>query len=228
VGVFFHLQNNLQSHAFFELSIINEFGNPINKRSSEYVFDESGSGRGWPAFISRDDLFNKKNGLIKDGTLTLQIKFNFGNESKFVLAKSESKENDQRNDLFNKRLFTDLQLEVQGRSIKVHKVMLAASSPILAKKLHENQNILELKDLEFEIAEEMVNFIYDGKVRDMENYAERLFETADKFKMDRLKVYCEKYLFENLTIENAIETLKLSAKCNAEELKEESLDFIRK
>jgi speckle-type POZ protein len=198
-------------------------------RSSDRVFQETGSGWGWRTFISRKNLFENENGLIKDNTLTLTGKFKFFNESKFVLEKAKSKDNERLNGIYQARSFTDLEIIVQGRTLKAHKALVAGSSFIFNFRLLSlEENVLELKDLEFEVAEEMIKFIYDGKVGEMEKYAKPLLEAADKFKMDRLKVYCEKFLYENLSIENAIETLKFSAKCNAEELKDESVDFIRK
>ncbi len=125
-------------------------------------------------------------------------------------------------------LFTDLEVKVQEKSIKVHKILLIASSSIFAEKLRENQYVLELDDMEFQVAEELINFIYDGEVKDMEKYAKPLLETADKFGIKTLKVYCENFLCNNLCVLNAIGTLKLSAKCHAEELKEACVDFIQR
>ncbi len=256
VGVFFHLLNNRPNYASYKISIVDGLGTERYTRSTDQVFEKIKPGWGWPRFISRNDLFANKKRLIKDNTLTLNGTFEFINESKFVLEKGKSIENCRRDHLFNKRFFTDLEIKVQGRSIRTHKLLLASSSPVLGERLfnlaetqnavHEvsdetrqnkkragsdldkNANILEIDDLEFEVAEEMIDFIYDGEVEDMEKYAKPLLEAAEEFKMAHLKIYCEKYLFEKLCIENAIETLKLSAKCHAEELKKECIDFIRK
>jgi hypothetical protein len=143
-----------------------------------------------------------------------------------MLTKSKKHDNDALRELCRDGAFSDLEIKVQGKAIKAHKILLAAKSLVFAEKLCENQNVLELNGLEFEVAEQMINFIYDGKVRDMEKYAKPLLEAAEKFEIAQLQVYCEKYLYENLCVDNAIETLKLSAKCDSVELKNECADFI--
>jgi hypothetical protein len=235
VSVYFPFQNNRRCyHGSYKLSITDKFGIARNTKNLECKLGYSfvrGNVWGWSHFICRYDLFDKDNGLIKDGTLTLSGSFDFVSDSKFGLEKLISKESGRISDMFREKIFADLQLKVHEKSIKVHKVVLAASSSVLAESLQslgENQNVLELEDVEFEVAEEMVNFIYDGTVKDMEKQAESLLEVADKFKINRLKAYCEKYFYENLCTLNAIETLKLSAKCHAQELKNECIRFIRK
>jgi hypothetical protein len=230
VSVFFYLLNNRPNYAAFELSIVDEFGHERYTKNTDHVFVDE-NGWGWSQFISRNNLFKKENGYTKDKMLTLTGKYEFINQSgKFVLEKLKTKASEEINNLFNKRSFTDLELKIKEKVIDVHKVVLAANSSVLAEsllKLGKNQNFLELDDLEFEVAEEMVNFIYDEKIKDIENL-EPLLEVADRFKIDRLKVYCGKYFYENLNADNAIETLKLSGKCHAQELKNECIDFIRK
>jgi hypothetical protein len=259
VSVFFYLRNNIPAYAVYELSIVDESGNSKGTCSSMELF-EPNFGWGSSEFISRNDLFKTENGLIKDNTLTLTGKFKFINESKFVRETAKLEENNRLQVFFHNRSLADLEIKIQGKSIKAHRVLVAASSPILAGclfELEESQtscgnrkqkrrtknkkkggskrktktknsspNILEIDDLEFEVAEEMVNFIYDGEVKDMKKYAKSLLEAADKFKMAQLKVCCEKYLFENLTVGNAIETFKVSRKCHAVELRVACLDFI--
>jgi speckle-type POZ protein len=228
MSVFFYLDNNRPNFCAFKLSIVDESGSEKYTQNDNLVCSaKSPSGGGWYEFISRDDLFKKENLLIKDNTLILSGKFEFVKESKFVQTASKSEEFDKLYDLFKKRSFSDFEIHIQGKSIKAHKILLAANSPMFAE-LVENQNYLRLHDFEFEVAEEMINFIYDGKVSDMGRFAKPLLKAADKFEINRLKVYCEKYLYENLCTLNAIETLKLSAKCHAEELKDECIDFIQK
>ncbi len=247
MSVYFFLENRLPSYAAFELSIVDESGKLKFTKSTDHIFEETNHGWGSPQFISRKILFGMENGLIKDNTLTLTGKFEFINESKFVLESAKSIENKRLEQFYQQRIYTDFELNINGRSIRAHKVLLAATCPALAVRLFdiaENQtavitedgsknspmsaNILKLDDFEFDVAEEMINFVYDGKIRCMEKYAKPLLEAAEKFKMEKLKVYCEKYFYEKLCLENVIETLKLSAKCHAEELKKECIVFLLK
>jgi hypothetical protein len=169
--------------------------------------------------------------LLKDNTLTLAGEIKIVNKSKFVIEDKEFKEADQLHQIFHKRSFTDLEIKIKRRSLKVHKVLLAASSSVLRErllKLRQDKNVLELNGLDFEVAEEMINFIYDGKVKDMEKHSKELLMVSERYGIERLKKFCEKHFFDNLSIENVFETLRLSIKSNGDELKKECLEFIEK
>jgi hypothetical protein len=105
---------------------------------------------------------------------------------------------------------------------------LAATSPVLATQLlhDENKKVMKLS-VDFELLQEMINFIYNGKVEDQGKSA-KLLAVADQFKMHRFKKYCEKRLYESFSVENAIDSLKLSDQHNAEQLKEGCFEFIKK
>ncbi len=179
--------------------------------------------------ISRAELFDLKNRLLKNNMLTLGGEFKILNKSKFVTDVEKSEELDQLHQMFQKRSFTDLEIKVKDRSLKVHKVLLAASSSVLRQRFLElpEGSALELIDLDAEVAEEMINFIYDGKVQDMEKHSKELLVASEKFGMKHLKKYCENYFFENLSVENVFETLKLSIENKADELKKECLEFMK-
>ncbi len=228
MSVFIENQNDHNIHAVFDISVVDGSGNEKHTRKTSHNFVETEPDWGWSRFILREILFKKENRLISNNTLTLAVKIEVTyKESDCLLSKLKSSESERIHDLYNKRSFTDLEVKVQEKSIRAHKILLVARSSVLAEQIEENQNVLELDDLEFEVAEEMINFIYDGEVKDIEKYAKPLLEAAEEFKIERLKKYCEKYLCENLCVENAIDILKLSTKCHAEELKGECADFIR-
>lgn len=49
-----------------------------------------------------------------------------------------------------------------------------------------------------------------------------------QYKMERLKKYCEKYFYKNLTLENALETLDLAVETVSDELQDECYEFLLK
>jgi hypothetical protein len=217
-------------HASFNFSIIDELGNEKHTKSGNCNFD--GKNRFDYCeinLISRAELFDKKNGLLKDNTLTLAGEIKIVNKSKFVVENLESKETDQLHQIYREKVLTDLEIKVKDRSLKVHKVLLAASSSVLRQRLLElpEGSALKLNGLDAEVAEEMINFIYDGRVKDMEKHSKELLVASEQYRMERLKKYCENYFFENLSDDNVFKTLKLSIKTKAEELKEECLEFMK-
>jgi hypothetical protein len=216
---------------FYKISIIDELGNEKHTYSSSDIFDAENDNSGFN-LISRAELFNEKNGLLKNNTLTLAGEIRILNKSKFVTDVAKSEEMDQLHQMYQERSFTDLKIKVKDRSLKVHKVLLAASSSVLRRRLLrlKEGTALELNDLDAEVAEKIINFIYDGKVKDMVKHSKELLMASEKFGMKHLKKYCEKYFFENLSIENVFETLKhsLSIEYRAYELKKECLESIKK
>jgi hypothetical protein len=125
-----------------------------------------------------------KNGLLKDNTLTLVGEIKIVNKSKFLVEVAEFEEVDQLKKMYQERSFTDLEIKVKDRSLKVHKLLLAANSSVLRQRLLElpEGSALELNDLDAEVAEEMINFIYDGKVKDMEKHSKELLIVSEQVK----------------------------------------------
>jgi hypothetical protein len=105
--------------------------------------------------ISRAELFDKKNGLLKDNTLTLAGEIKIVNKSKFVVENLELKKANQLHQIYREKVLTDLEIKVKDRSLKVHKVLLAASSSVLRQRLLKLKegSALELGDLDAEVAE---------------------------------------------------------------------------
>jgi hypothetical protein len=227
VAIFFFVLDHHPQYAFYKVSIIDGSENEkYTIGSSELFKDRIGWGFN---LISRAELFDEKNGLLKDNTLTLAGEFKILNKSKFVTDVEKSTETNQLKKIYQDRSFTDLEIKIKDRSLKVHKVLLAASSSVLRQRLLELEegSALELNDLDAEVAEEMINFIYDGRVKEMKKYSKELLIASEQYNMKQLKKFCEKHFFENLSVENVFETLKLSINHNASELKEECLEFMK-
>ncbi|CAB3408170.1 unnamed protein product [Caenorhabditis bovis] len=118
--------------------------------------------------------------------------------------------------LFNEDVLTDFTIRVGGREIRAHKAILAARSPVFGAMLtHTDTNeaktsVLEINDMEYDVAHEMIYYIYCGKCqKDISDIATDLLIAADKYRLEELKTHCEKFLVENLTIENACTLLIL-------------------
>jgi hypothetical protein len=215
-------------YLFWKVSIIDQSG---EKKMTQYdtfrgVFldDEID-------LVSRKDLFDEKNQLLENGTLTLAFEFSPVQQCIFRSNERKAANKDNILAIYKQRKFTDLSLKLGDKSIKVHRVLLVACSSLLndrIEKLPENSNELDLHDLgvEFEVAEQMVNFLYDEKVEVMEKYAKPLLAAADLLGMSHLMAYCEEYFFKKLSSENALETLKLSARYKTEFLRDECLELI--
>jgi hypothetical protein len=93
---------------------------------------------------------------------------------------------------FRTKMFCDLTLKVGDKSIKANKLFLAEASRTFYRQLTQNEGRrqIEITDLSFEVAEQMIEFIYEDKIEDMARYAKDLlvaanlvsFESIVKFK----------------------------------------------
>ena len=81
-------------------------------------------------------------------------------------------------------------------------------------------------DLEPEIVEAMLTFIYTGKIDCLETLVDKILPAADKYGVRDLKIACENELARKLTVDNAITTHILADIHNAKTLRQVCLHFI--
>jgi hypothetical protein len=134
---------------------------------------------------------------------------------------------------FMKSTSRDLTFKFEDKSIKKHRVLLASRSRLLKDRLEKfpkSSNVLELQDvgLDFEVAEQVISFLYDENVEDMKKYAKPLLLAAIKHEMRHLELCCLEYFFGKLCLANALETLKLSDELKIDKLKFDCIKFIKK
>ena len=76
-------------------------------------------------------------------------------------------------------------LKIGDKKIPVHKAILASRSPVFAAMFQHDlketkQGYVAITDLELDILEEMLKFIYTGKVENLDTMADSLLAAADK------------------------------------------------
>ena len=74
-----------------------------------------------------------------------------------------------------------------GRKIKAHKVVLAASSQVIKKMLtNEDTQIIDLKDVAFEEINSILQFIYLGEATLFQERMKEFLDVAQKLKVKEL------------------------------------------
>lgn len=137
--------------------------------------------------------------------------------------------------LLNSGDFSDLTIVIGEQKIKVHKNILAVQSQILFetfKKLgncEQKSSIVELPDVNYEIFQDLVYWMYTGKIKNFkeENLTEFL-ELASKFSVKRVISIYEKMAINCLKLENCIKYLSIADVNDLEHLKSSSIKFITK
>jgi speckle-type POZ protein len=138
-------------------------------------------------------------------------------------------------ELFDGMPLSDVNFNIGGREFPAHKLILAARSKYFAAMFQhpmreQSTNQIEIEDIEPEVFQEMLRFIYTGRVQvdKMESVAAGLFIAADKYLLDQLKMTCQNHLLGQMTSENCVVLLSTGDLQNPTELLKEAAKFFRR
>lgn len=128
---------------------------------------------------------------------------------------------------------SDVTLIVNDRSFEVHKCILGARSPVFHAMFNvdmteKQSNRVTLDDLDEDVMQELLIFIYGGKTPNLSRMATDLLAAADRFALDRLKVICEEALCSSLNVDTVCEVMVLADLHNARQLKKQAIEFINR
>ncbi|CAG0902428.1 unnamed protein product [Cyprideis torosa] len=189
----------------------------------------------WSNKFSREAFFEN---YVFNDTLTIQCNITIIGESvettEFeppVLPCSSVVKSGEK--LFSLGLHSDITLLVEDRKFAVHKNILAAQSHVFASMfdhdmLEKQTGEVKITDFSSEVIEELLRFMYTGKVQNIERISEDLFSAAAKYDLKSLQGICEKQLGISLTRENFYRILVLADLHQSAYLKHELVTCIRK
>lgn len=227
--------------AKFKFSILNAKGEETKAMESQRAYKfVQGKDWGFKKFIRRDFLLDEANGLLADDKLTLYSEVSVVADSVNISGMtslsdrfkiSECRLADDMNGLFENQAFSDVTLVCGKREFKMHKAILAARSCVFAamfehRMLEGQSNRVHVTDLDEEVLQELLRFIYTGQTLCIERMSDLLLAASDKYALDRLKALCEEALCSNLDVENVADTLILADLHSARQLKCQAIEFI--
>ncbi len=85
--------------------------------------------------------------------------------------------------------------------------------------VERNQRQVMIEDINSEVFDEFIRFIYTGKVNKIENIAGELLTVAEKYSVHGLKAMCEDAMCNSINEDNAMEYLVIADINNAEKPK---------
>lgn len=118
--------------------------------------------------------------------------------------------------MFEDEFFADFELKFEGgETLKCHKFILAARSPVCQKMLSSNmkearQGFVEVSDFSFEEMKEVLRYIYCGSVEKLDKLASHLIFAGEKYDLVGLKEICIKEIIKNLSEENVLQALLIA------------------
>ncbi|KAL7298144.1 hypothetical protein TKK_0009144 [Trichogramma kaykai] len=160
--------------------------------------------------------------------------------------------------LFESGDFSDVIFSTRdGAKIPAHRCVLASRSPVfkamfsrasscrgsngLGKLEHQQQGVVEVKDVGHKVLKELLRFAYTGRLltdqqnsgssshkssSDCDEISADLLVAAEKYSLQGLKDLCEKRLMSRLSTKNAVEYLKLADTYGADRLKKRTIEFV--
>jgi speckle-type POZ protein len=138
-------------------------------------------------------------------------------------------------DLFDNMQFSDVNFNIGGREFPAHKNILASRSKYFAAMFQhpmkeQSTNQVKIEDIEPEVFQELLRFIYTGRVPldKLQTMAASLFISADKYLLDQLKMKCENYLLHHMSAENCVILLLHGDLNNPAEYLKKAAKFFRR
>lgn len=117
--------------------------------------------------------------------------------------------------LFNSASYSDFKIICNDLEIPVHQTVLYSSSPVFeamfeAEMLEVSTNQLTITDIDGKVVLEMLRFMYNGNVENIDSVAKELLYAAEKYELYKLKRKCVDSLSLNLNMKNVFQTMSLA------------------
>ncbi|CAG5072956.1 Similar to Tdpoz5: TD and POZ domain-containing protein 5 (Mus musculus) [Cotesia congregata] len=202
-----YILDNLHKKQFIQI-----FDKVLVKKPEEFCI---------PKFVEISKLLEMKDKFIPNNHLTIGVKV-----TGFIRTNSKRIENQlktSRNqlvrelkDIFESKAGSDVVLLVGDKKIKIlaHKLILTSRSQVFAAEFSHQLKIkggneITIPDMDPEVCEKLLEYIYTENITGIDEFAERLYEEAVKHQLLALKELCEDSLCRGVTVENAVKYLVL-------------------
>ncbi|XP_057321798.1 speckle-type POZ protein-like [Microplitis mediator] len=226
-------ENEITTDAVF--FILNNDTERVFIRDFKKVY-KSQLGWGFEEFLEKERLQKEKFELIPHDILTVGVEVTVYDECTTITTSVPFKDiksqmSHDYEELYNSKIGSDVVVEVGDKEFPAHKIILIARSPVLAamfshEMIEKKDNRLTIIDIDPEIFEKVLEYIYTDKVVDLDDDANDLLEAADKYQLETLKQMCQNSLSKSLTAENSIYLMTLAERHNAKELLEYVSEFM--
>lgn len=224
------------------------------KGKGDHCFKDNQNGWGWLKLVTHQTLrFANGDKLLPNDCLNILcvMKFrgsevtmsgtsrptstfpSFG-ESGSCVARTEGEEGEDENgmlDLLHTGELADVDVTAAGRVFRCHKAILGAKSPVLKAAFVHNMvekatGKINIDGIESNTVEDMLKYIYGGKIENLEDKASKLLAAADQYDLKYLKKRCEEVLCKSLNISNCLDYLVLADMHSTDILKPLVIRFV--
>ncbi|ODM90843.1 Speckle-type POZ protein B [Orchesella cincta] len=154
--------------------------------------------------------------------MELQIKITKTTYSVLVSDESNSMESSEEprskissTPYFLSDAFSDVTIKVGEENFPAHKIILSERSKFFSRMFansmrENNEGIVRIPGDDEALFREVLRFIYQGTVENLDENASELYILSDKYDIPELSALCEKHLLDHLNVENAVEMFDIS------------------
>ncbi|XP_008556027.1 TD and POZ domain-containing protein 1 [Microplitis demolitor] len=212
--------------ARYSISFIDDAGNKQLEEIGTKIFQKN-VGHIIRKSRPMSELLKEASKIVPDETLTVSLELTEFIVRSYVnppITKLRLKRSHQIVDdlpaIFHSKEGSDIILVVGHKKIPAHKALLMNRNNVFRAMLTSDtqstkNNVINIFDMDSEILEKLLEFIYTDNVTNLDGVAERLYEVADKYQIPALKKLCEESLCKNITVGNAVKYLVLLNRYNA-------------
>ena len=177
---------------------------------------------------------------LYNGTLTVQVEaeLSFLQENERCAANVIQNKNPQNNNpykdmyrLYQADELVDAIIKCNEMEFKVHKVVLASQSPVFQAmfeaNMKEQSDVVEVSGITSAAMSDLITYIYTGTAPNIKTLANELLDAADKYQINRLFKMCECQLQDQMSMNDAVNTLIQADLYGRAGLKKACFEFIR-
>lgn len=124
-------------------------------------------------------------------------------------------------ELFEKELYSDLTIILDGQHLRAHRFVLAARSDHWSVPALGDVDELDLSDLPHHVAYALLKWTYTDRINEPadEAFLLALMKAASRYKLNSLIERCENMLMSSVTVRNCIALYTVAEEIDAEQLK---------
>ena len=147
----------------------------------------------WEERIKSDVMTN----ALHENTLTIHVTgllMIINSPSEFINQVPVTDQMSKMELMFEKKIFTDIQIEFGNNTFNAHRAVLASHSEVFEKMFEINMKEKERRktDIDAEVMSDLLAFIYTGRAPNMRAHTKELLLAADKYNLQDLVVMCKR------------------------------------
>ena len=126
----------------------------------------------------------------------------------------------------------DVELQVEEKSIKAQRAVLAACSMYfkcmfssVGAYAESSRKIVEIRDLKYEYVRAIVEFFYTSEIEITIANVEQLMMTASILQVDSVQAACARYMFGHIDVANCLSILQFAMMFNCKDLEHAAYTF---